>query len=337
MDFDVVSPKDFYSQFEKGFIEEHLWEMYKGWVMYAEEVKGGGGLLDGVFFYQQLNGLLRGLDPSSHSQICLKQPPSKIGEKEDCLDALVTALSVLVQPEMIYLIDRTGGKGTLSTQEIYVVLSSTDYRTFEHLKECMDFFVLGRQEFSIHLTTKKALWSAKEAGDLFFLMYFQEFHLLFQDKGSHSFPEVDPAVLKIRKAKAKEQFRLSLQRAKSFEQMARNAKGAGDGNMELFCWHQSAELLLRGVILAWQNRERRSHEIRVLLNDAYKFIPGLKRIFPQNSDEENAVIKFLDDAYCKARYDEGFVLMEEKLGLVRSRVMEMIDLCENEMERVLKD
>ncbi|WP_186755952.1 HEPN domain-containing protein [Echinicola salinicaeni] len=329
---------EFFSQFDQREIHERLWEMHKGWLMYAEEVKGGAELLDGVFFYEQLSGLLESL-PITNSL----KPTETLAEKdhingETYFKELVRALEILARPEMIFLIQQPSLLEDKPTKlkEVYVVLSSNDYRSFEEIKPLMHFLALGKQEVNIHLTTKRALWKEQEAGDLFFLLHFQDFHLIYQKEGATPFPEVDVLQLAEAKKRAKKVFHSHWKKAKEFMGFAIQAEAKKAEALSLYFLHQAGELLLRGVILAWQNRERKCHEIRLLLKDCQKFIPELSSIFPQDNDQEKALIKLLDDAYCKSRYNPNFCPSEEQILAINKRISSIFDLCEQGMQRALE-
>jgi len=325
---------EFFSQFAPEEIHEHLWEMHKGWLMYAEEVKGGAALLDGAFFYEQLSGLLESLAISN------SLPPSEtLAAKgningEDYFKELVRALEILVQPEMIFLIKHPSILENKPSQlkEVYVVLSSNDYRSFEEVKPLMHFLALGKQEVNIHLTTKRALWKEQEAGDLFFLLHFQDFQLIYQKEGANPFPKVEALQLAEAKKRARKVFHSHWKKAREFMDFAVQAEERKAEELSLYFLHQAGELVLRGVILAWQNRERKCHEVRVLLRDCQKFIPELSSIFPQDSDQEKALIKLLDDAYCKSRYESNFSPSDEQLQIIHKRIAQMLELCKLGME-----
>jgi HEPN domain-containing protein len=83
-----------------------------------------------------------------------------------------------------------------------------------------------------------------------------------------------------------------------------------------FMLHQYMELLLRALGLFTIGREKVSHSIKEQQIFLQRFIPDLGGLFHEEIENEQRVLKLLDEAYIKVRYSRNFEITEGDLNII---------------------
>lgn len=83
-----------------------------------------------------------------------------------------------------------------------------------------------------------------------------------------------------------------------------------------FMLHQYMELLLRALALFTLGREKVSHSIKKQQIFLQRFIPELADLFHEEIENEQRVLKLLDEAYIKVRYSRNFEITEGDLNII---------------------
>ncbi len=93
----------------------------------------------------------------------------------------------------------------------------------------------------------------------------------------------------------------------------------GKTALATFMLQQSVELCLRSLILAYTGMECKTHSVSVLKKHIARYAPELLSYLPGGSDEEERLLYILERAYLDGRYDDGFEVHPQHLGILATR------------------
>jgi HEPN domain-containing protein len=312
-----------------------LWNLLKAWIADPQMAQNPVQLKEMLAFYEDLKQLLELVyapEPQSEAEPDLT--PELVNASEVYFLQLIEALKILVDPEMIFLFDlpNLSHADIVHRREVYVVLRHQELDTYHNTQGLFSFLALGMQEIAIHPVNRNALIRDMGKGNLFFQYHLRQLQLIYRKAGVSDLKEIPAERLQERMLQLRSSLEKNWERADQFWQHALKEQDDQHWEMSLFFLHQALELRLRALILVWEKRELKSHEIRVLLRECYQFIPELASVFPQNTEEEVQLLQNLEDAYCKARYRTEFPV-EEKLSRTLSyRIAQIRGLCKKHFE-----
>ena len=306
-----------------------LWNLLKAWIADEESTEAAYHKKEIIRFYEDLRQLLDIVyapEPVPES----KPFPELIQTSESYFLQLIEALKILVDPEMIFLFDlpNLGHLDVSYRREIYVVLKHQELDVYQNTHGLFSFLAAGKQEIAIHAINRNYLGKEYRNVNLFFLTHFHLGTLIFKKEGVKDLPVIDGEKLKGRMVLVSHDLNKNWETAGVFWKYAMQEQEASNWGLSLYFLHQSLELRLRGLILAWEGFERKSHEIRILLRECYQFIPELIFVFPQDSIEEKHLLKTLEDSYCKARYMVNFPIKKKIAELLTNRARQIQELCQ---------
>lgn len=331
-------PNSFASPDLKETGRQKLWQLFKSWTLDKESDHSASSDKEMLFFYEDLLALLdQVFDP-------VPEPTEKL-ENEDFFNApspyfeqLITALKILVDPEMIFLFeipihDQSEIK---DRKEVYMVIKHQEPSKMEAIQGLLTFLVCGNHEINIHPITISFLNKELKDGNIFFLTHINNANLLYkkadaielQEYSMHHYPQM--------LSHAQNVIQNGWATADLFLKHAVIENKEGDLGLSLFFIHQSIELRLRALVLAWERHEKKTHEVRTMIRTCLKFIPELASIFPHDSDEECRLLKLLEDAYCKARYKSCFPVNQEEADELIKRAVKIKTMCESHFQNYLE-
>lgn len=83
-----------------------------------------------------------------------------------------------------------------------------------------------------------------------------------------------------------------------------------------FMLHQYIELWMRYAALFMMGKERKSHSIKELQTYIKAFTPELGNLFNTEIEEEQSILKLLDDAYITTRYENNYHINLEQIHII---------------------
>ena len=326
-------PEIFQDSQYKEQVDGFLWTLYKSWLIDQESNHAATEKKQMLSFYEDLKQLL--------DEVYFPEPvdepepfPEEVRTVEVYFVQLIEALKILVDPDMIYLFDlpNLGHLDVSHRREIYVVLQNQDLEQHHNTIGLFTFLSSGKQEFAIHAINRNQLNRGLGKGHLFFQYHIRQLHLIYRKEGVPNLKEVPQESLHERMLHLKTGLEKNWLKSDVFWNHGLQEQDNSNWESSLFFFHQALELRLRGLILAWERRELKSHETKLLLRECYQFIPELAAVFPQNSEEEIQLLQTLEDAYSKARYTVEFPVEEKLSRTISYRVAQVRSLCNKHYE-----
>jgi uncharacterized protein len=312
-----------------------LWHLVKAWITDPEVSQNQDQRKEMLAFYEGLKHLLELVYAPESEPAAEPDPiPELVNTSEAYFLQLIDALKILVDPEMIFLFDlpNLSHADVTHRREVFVVLRNQELDEHHNTQSLFSFLASGTQEIAIHSINRNALIRDMGKGNLFFQYHLRQLQLIYRKEGVCKLKEIPAERLQERMLQLRISLEKNWERADQFWRHALKEQDDQHWEMSLFFLHQAVELRLRALILVWEKRELKSHEIRVLLRECYQFIPELSSVFPQNTEEEVQLLQSLEDAYCKVRYRTEFPV-EEKLSRTLSyRIAQIRGLCKKHYE-----
>ncbi|QLE00931.1 HEPN domain-containing protein [Galbibacter sp. BG1] len=93
----------------------------------------------------------------------------------------------------------------------------------------------------------------------------------------------------------------------------------GNLSQAAFMFHQYIELWFRFAGLFIMGKERKSHNIKELQTYLKAFAPGLGNLFNTEIEEEQNLLKLLDEAYIATRYHNNYHINGEQIQKIREK------------------
>ena len=87
--------------------------------------------------------------------------------------------------------------------------------------------------------------------------------------------------------------------------------------------HQHIELWFRYTALILMGKERKSHSIKELQTYLKTFSPELGKLFNTEIEEDQNLLKLLDEAYIKTRYDNNYHIKVEQINTILEKAHNM--------------
>src|SRR5690606_29587895 len=133
-------------------------------------------------------------------------------------------------------------------------------------------------------------------------------------------------------------YRIGFSFDKEMERIKGFSKGAifylenGDLSSSAFMFHQVMQLLFRTVELFMMGKERKSHSIKEHQTYIRPFAPDLGNLFDVGLEEEELLLKLLDEAYLTARYGRNYHINEQQVHIIYKKTDDMYDMVVNLFE-----
>ena len=111
-----------------------------------------------------------------------------------------------------------------------------------------------------------------------------------------------------------------------------------DYKIAAFYLHQATERFYAAILLVHTGHKPRTHDIERLGKLSSLHVPGLARVFPRATPEEERRFDLLKRAYVDARYDPDYAITREDLDYLGERVREFKALasesCRSRIDRM---
>ncbi|GGF49053.1 HEPN domain-containing protein [Echinicola rosea] len=314
-----------------------LWELFKHWTTSPYRSADKQEDKDMVDFYESLctfleERVITDEKGAGHANTVYSQ------DLDEYFVHLVIAIKIILGPDRIYLFDLPAldESEEINRKEVYVLLPSVNSQTMETYKGLLGFLALGKDELCIHPINRSYLKQELMDGNLFFHYYLNEDRLIYQKDGSMELPIMEKEVKARALGEARERILAGWEIGNAFWEHVQIERKKKDWTLSVYFIHQALELWLRSLVHCWENYVKKTHEIRVLIRQCWKYIPELATVFPQDSPDEVKLLKTLEDAYCKARYQITFVVKEEIATKLFHRAECIHKLCKAHHEKSLQ-
>lgn len=171
----------------------------------------------------------------------------------------------------------------------------------------------------------------------FFLDILNEGVMLY-DSGNYKL--TTPATIgpKKRLEKAEQYLKYWMEEGDEFYTDFENAFKRKSYRKAAFELHQAAENYYAAFSLVLTDYKPKTHDLEELLGRAININEAHRKVFPQQTEEEEYRFDLLKRAYIEARYNENYLITIEELQYLAERVLMLkeliIKLCKEEIEKI---
>jgi HEPN domain-containing protein len=308
------APDDLFNLFPKNELHEYLWDMLQGWTIFlTQREKDDMDISTRMYFYELLSHLL-----SHHYQNRqrTKEMPSSIK-----MEALSSAFIELLRPQAIFRNE------VANIHYWYILLPHLSPQEHDKLEKVVEFLASAQVGHQVHCISGSYLKKSLTEGNPYLWKAVFPSQPMYISSDFEGIPSlcVDDK-MKIF-TKAGERLEAGLDKAQDFRSLAHQA----NSEMKAILLHQSAEMALRAILMAWEKLEKKTHEIRVFLRYPAKYNSDFGAIF---SPEENSLLNLLDKCYANSRYHTGFMVPGELVPSLESKVDSILNLTFLELEKL---
>ncbi len=260
---------------------------------------------------------------------------SQLPEKHEALKPVVQFLVATLAPSQIYCLNHPSASKDKKDPYIHLCLLIPSRCTtpFMELEPVLEMAGLAHQKLSCSLHQEGNTKDALKKGHLFYTLAFQKEALIY-NSGETVLPEVSPEALLAAKNHLQMIFANYHNKATRFYEMAGILLQKQD-HLALFMLQQATEMIFRGMLLALNGYDKKTHELRSLKKHLHRCAPQLLEIFPDNTLEEQRLLTVLEEAYLQARYGQDFSCNEEDAVLLQERVSALLETAIQIKEKVL--
>jgi HEPN domain-containing protein len=99
-------------------------------------------------------------------------------------------------------------------------------------------------------------------------------------------------------------------------------------NLAAFHLHQAAEQIYAGIIRFTTGLQVQTHNLDKLYRYSKYLLPGLKDLFPRDTEAERKLFQGLQKAYLGARYDAEYSIKYPGVSLLFERIKKLLILCQ---------
>lgn len=313
--------------------KQKLWQLYKSWSLDQGKGKSIFSEKEMLEFYEYMITLIDSNETDDKlDDVEYAQTPSEYFEN------FISMIKVLIDPEMIFVfeIPDLTESNNLMRSEVYVVINNHHMPMLDLVKGVLTFLTITNQEICIHPINISNVNRELKNGNLFFLTQFKKTNLIYKKKGAPGLPTIDDFNVNELLSFSSNTIQKGWDVANLFLSHAESEKESEKFAICVYFLHQSIELRLRALLLAWERYEKKTHEIKLLIKSCLKFIPELASIFPQDTTEEIALFKMLEDSYCKARYSTEFKVSQSHTEELFIRAIRIKELCDFHFRKYFK-
>ncbi len=127
--------------------------------------------------------------------------------------------------------------------------------------------------------------------------------------------------------KSKQEFKSGLDKAEKCYQGAHHYRQIQAPALAMFALHQTVEMIFRTAAISLYGHEKRTHSIRSLKRFNRNLAPQLNDVFPADTQEEERLLKLLEDAYLDARYNTKYKVDHSDISTISDRVVLLLELA----------
>ncbi len=280
----------------------------------------------GVGQYELLEGLIEAIYliyerddqiPSTFKKL------KKTSESSPIVDLIIASL----EPEMIFQVTHPNvlQDGADTYRDLLIVLPDSNATPFQELEPVVELITAKDGRLSCSLHKASAIQQALNDGHIYYSLVCIKENLIYQNTTA-KIPDLPAEKFAAVVAKGRQEFEAGMAKAHSFYAGAEKYAKSNDSAMTMFMLQQATELTFRAVALSLYGIERRTHSIKSLKKLNRRLAPQLNDIFPADTDEEERLLKVLEDAYLEARYLNGYTVAIDDLQILLIRVGQLMEI-----------
>lgn len=309
------APDDLFNLFPKNELHEYFWEMLQGWIIFlTQREKDDMDIATRMYFYELLSHLLSHLYQKRQKQ---KDQPTTVK-----MEALCSAFIELLHPLAVYEHE------VADIHHWYLLLPYLSPNEHDELEKVVEYLASANEGHQVHCISGSYLKKSLTEGNPYLWKEVFPSQAKYLSPDFSELPILSAEDRKLIFNKAAERLESGLYKAKEFQSLAKQA----NTEMMPFLLHQSAEMAIRAVLIAWERLEKKTHEIRILLRYASKYNPEFGSIF---SSEEETLLNLLDKCYSNSRYQAEFKVPEKDLPSLEFKINLILDLANSEYEKLV--
>ncbi|MDR7132779.1 HEPN domain-containing protein [Algoriphagus sp. 4150] len=306
-------PFELFESYSEESIKNILWCLHKSSVIYSvQQLDTSEEVENNVYFWEMLMAYI-------HYGMKVNKGLENAPQDKKEVQVLCDALKILLYPKAIYL------QEDQNISDLYVLLPHHTPSEHDQIEAVIGLLLKDRPSYQIHCINVSYLTKCLTDGNPFLFEKILSSSPVYLAEGFEGLPQVSDENIQTIKAAALARLNQSLEKSEELFRIAQTASS----EMKLFFLHQSAELALRGLLLAWEKIEKKTHEIKVLLRLCSKYIPELSDLF---TGKEEA-LSVLDGAYCKARYNGSYKVEENIEKEINECLGSLLGLCSDERRK----
>ncbi|MDB5231050.1 MAG: hypothetical protein JWN76_1855 [Chitinophagaceae bacterium] len=255
------------------------------------------------------------------------------------LKKITKKILAITSAEKIFLLrDKTIADGSeqLPFYDLLILLPSTNRNKFEEHERFIKDILKGQAELSLQLVKAGRVYELLSKGHLFYSLACKKEKLLFDD-GTTPLPSFDFVPVKHLINNARQVFLKGLQKAESFYEGASFYYEKKENAFACFMLHQSVELTLRSLLLAFMGVDPSVHDLEIYMVNIRRYVPALGDLFPNNTKEESEIFDALQKSYIKARYFEGFTPSDNTLQTLLERIKLLLQKAVKEFDAKMEE
>lgn len=279
----------------------------------------------GVVQYELLEGLIEAIYliyerddqiPSTFKKL------KKTSESSPIVDLIIAS----IEPEMIFQVNHPNVLQDTadSYRDLLIVLPDSNAMPFQELEPVVELITSKEGRLSCSLHKSSAIQQALNDGHIYYSLVCVKENLIYQNTTA-KIPDLSAEKYAAVVAKARQEFEAGMAKAHSFYAGAEKYVESGNSAMAMFMLQQATELAFRAVALSLYGIERRTHSIKSLKKLNRRLAPELNDIFPADTEEEERLLKVLDDAYLDGRYSTGYTVSDNDLSTLLTRVGQLLE------------
>ncbi|WP_202405920.1 HEPN domain-containing protein [Hufsiella ginkgonis] len=253
------------------------------------------------------------------------------------LTPIIDLIIAAIEPEMIFRVIHPLIKGAADDgyTDLLIVIPDKNCPSFEELEAVAEFCTVKGEKISCSLHKSSALTQALSNGHVYLSLVCTKANLIYQDSTA-KLPVLPIGLFGAIVAKATHEFNLGIDKATSFYAGARFHREANDSAMAMFMLQQATESTFRTIAIALYGMERKTHSLRSLKKLNRKLAPQLNEIFPADTEQEERLLKLLEDAYLDARYLADYKIGGDDIQVLMDRVQQVLSTARNVFDERMK-
>lgn len=250
-------------------------------------------------FYAELNEILqRNL---LNYQQKIRQPIEETASIVDIHSEMIAILEALVPIQFIFCKDPNH-----TNASFIIILKKNVYKPVEEIKSALNFALIAYPKITCTAYAYCTMNDLLKRGDFYFSRLCRMENCIYQAKENNNLPQANPNLLSEINEQTETVFKKFEQKAISFLENAKYLIAQKEYALGIFMLQQTCEFSYRGLITSFSRKIIKSHDLLALRKKASLYDPNILGKFHHKVRKEEYLLKILNDAYTKSRYDNSY-------------------------------
>jgi len=221
--------------------------------------------------------------------------------------------------------------GATSPCRLIIILDRYRYQESKQTEALLTFITLNQSNIHLLYFTYGTMNDYLLRGHLFYSFHCIPRQCIYQTGEGVGLPETSGEICQHLINNARLQFQKSILGSQDFLNQVHQLLHSGKNNIAAFMLHQSCEQLLRSIIILFEHREFRSHQLIALQEKAAFYLPVIGNIFHDQKRKELKWMMTLQTAYIDARYRDDYDIALNDLFFMKERMEILLFNIQHEM------